>query len=83
MKLARGTGCDHCAHTGYRGRTGIYELLMVSDEIRHLILQRADSKTIKDTARQLGMQTLREAGWRKVQLQRTTNAEVIRVTQVE
>lgn len=83
LKLARGIGCEHCAHTGYRGRTGIYELLMIGDEIRHLILAQADSKTIKDKARGLGMQTLREAGWSKVQQQITTGSEVIRVTQVE
>ncbi len=83
IKLAKGTGCDHCANTGYRGRSGIYELLMVQDDIRHLILEQVDSKKIKDKARELGMQTLREAGWRKVLQQHTTGSEVIRVTQVE
>jgi general secretion pathway protein E len=83
IKLARGRGCENCANTGYRGRKGIYELMMVSDEIRRLILSRADSKEIKDKARELGMQTLREAGWNKVKQQITTGSEVIRVTQVE
>jgi general secretion pathway protein E len=83
IKLARGRGCDHCAHTGYRGRTGIYELMMMTDEIRQMILARADSLAIKEKARALGMQTLREDGWRKVRENITTNAEVIRVTQVE
>jgi type II secretory ATPase GspE/PulE/Tfp pilus assembly ATPase PilB-like protein len=83
IKLARGRGCENCASTGYRGRKGIYELMMVSDEIRRLILSRADSKEIKDKARELGMQTLREAGWNKVKQQITTGSEVIRVTQVE
>ena len=83
IKLARGRGCEYCANTGYRGRTGIYELMMIDDSIRHLILNQADSKTIKDTARKLGMQTLREAGWNKVKDQITTGSEVIRVTQVE
>lgn len=83
LKLARGKGCEECANTGYRGRSGIYELLMISDEVRHLILSQSDSKTIKDKARELGMQTLREAGWNKVRQQQTTGSEVIRVTQVE
>jgi general secretion pathway protein E len=83
VKVARGRGCENCAHTGYRGRRGIYELLMVTDEIRQLILSQSDSKTIKDKARAQGMQTLREAGWNKVRQQITTGSEVIRVTQVE
>jgi len=81
--LARGRGCDQCANTGYRGRSGIYELLMVTDEIRQLILGQSDSRALKDQARAQGMQTLREAGWQKVLDQETTGSEVIRVTQVE
>jgi general secretion pathway protein E len=83
IMLARGKGCEQCANTGYRGRSGIYELLLLHDDIRKLILAEADSKSIKDRARELGMQTLREAGWDKVIAQETTVAEVIRVTQVE
>ena len=83
IKLARGAGCEYCANTGYRGRKGIYEFMLLSDEIRRLILSQTDSKTIKDTARELGMVTLRESGWEKVKQQITTVAEVIRVTQVE
>jgi general secretion pathway protein E len=83
IRLARGRGCEHCANTGYRGRSGIYELLMLHDDIRKLILSQADSKAIKDRARELGMETLREAGWSKVREQITTESEVIRVTQVE
>jgi len=83
IRLARGRGCEHCANTGYRGRSGIYELMMLHDDIRRLILDQADSKAIKDRARALGMQTLREAGWTKVREQITTVSEVRRVTQVE
>ena len=82
-RLARGKGCEQCANTGYRGRSGIYELLMVSDEIRQIILSQSDSRALKDQARAQGMQTLREAGWQKVLEQVTTGSEVIRVTQVE
>jgi len=82
-RLARGKGCEQCANTGYRGRSGIYELLMVTDEIRQIILSQSDSRALKDQARAQGMQTLREAGWQKVLEQVTTGSEVIRVTQVE
>jgi general secretion pathway protein E len=82
-RLARGKGCEQCANTGYRGRSGIYELLMVTDEIRQIILSQSDSRALKDQARAQGMQTLREAGWQKVMEQVTTGSEVIRVTQVE
>jgi type II secretory ATPase GspE/PulE/Tfp pilus assembly ATPase PilB-like protein len=57
--------------------------LMVTDEIRQLILGQSDSRALKDQARAQGMQTLREAGWQKVLEQETTGSEVIRVTQVE
>ena len=83
VMLARGKGCEQCANTGYRGRSGIYELLLLHDDVRKLILSEADSKSIKDRARELGMQTLREAGWDKVLEKVTTVSEVIRVTQVE
>ncbi len=83
IKLARGKGCEYCANSGYRGRKGIYELMMINDDIRKLILSQVDSKTVKDKARELGMATLRESGWDNVMQQSTTVAEVIRVTQVE
>jgi len=83
VKIFEGRGCENCTKTGYRGRSGIYEFLPISDEIRNLILEKADSNTIKETGRRLGMKTLREAGWKKVRGGVTTIAEVLRVTQVE
>ncbi len=83
LRIVRGAGCEWCAHTGYKGRTGIYELLPINDEVHQLILERADSKAIKEKARSHGMKTLREAGWSKVQQRITTISEVLRVTQVE
>lgn len=83
LELCRGTGCEYCANTGFRGRSGIYEMMMIDDEIRKLIIANTDSKTIKDRARASGMQTLRECGWDKVRQNKTTVSEVIRVTQVE
>jgi len=74
-------GCEHCDHTGYRGRTAIYEMMMVDDSIRQLILKNVDSNTIKKRAMELGMRTLVEDGARKVALGETTSAEVLWVAQ--
>jgi general secretion pathway protein E len=76
-----GRGCDTCAHTGYLGRTGIYELLVVDETIRQLILQRAESASIRQAAIDQGMQTMAEDGWVKVAQGLTTTQEVLRVTQ--
>jgi type II secretory ATPase GspE/PulE/Tfp pilus assembly ATPase PilB-like protein len=83
MRAVIGRGCEECAQTGYRGRQGIYELLMVSDQVRQLILKRSSSDIIRDAAVKLGMRTLREDGWRTVRAGTTTVAEVVRVTQEE
>ncbi len=82
-QVYEGTGCEDCAQTGYRGRSGIFELLLVNDVIRPLILKRSSADMIKDAAVQQGMRTLREDGWHKVRTGVTTVAEVVRVTQEE
>ena len=84
-KLLTGTicepvGCDECRGTGYAGRTGIYEILLVSDAIRQMIVERRSSADIKIHALEHGMRTLRMDGWRKVLGGVTTLEEVIRVT---
>jgi len=79
--IYRAKGCDACAGTGYRGRTGIYELLMVDDDIRQLTLKNVDSTSIKKTGVQKGMLTLLDDGARKVLAGETTLAEVLSVTQ--
>jgi len=76
----QGKGCNHCNKTGYRGRTGIYELLVIDDEIRKLILAHASSQEILERAVQSGMTTLRQDGWRKILEGITTVEEIIRVT---
>jgi len=81
VDLYRGKGCDQCAHTGYRGRTGIYELLVVDDDIRRLILKNADANELRAAAIRLGMKTLLENGVAKVSKGITTLSEVFRVTQ--
>ena len=76
----RGVGCGNCLQTGYKGRTGIHEVLLPTEEIRHLILTNVDSGTVKKKAMAQGMRTLREDGARKVLAGETSSAEVLRVT---
>lgn len=75
----QGSGCKTCAYTGYRGRLGIFELLVVNDAIRKLILAKADAAEIRSAARAHGMATLLEDGRRKAGSGITTLAEVLRV----
>ena len=79
-KLQRGKGCERCGHTGYRGRVGLYELLMMSDAIRHHIASGADANIIRDEAITEGMKTLREDAIEKLKAGLTTPEEVVRVT---
>ena len=83
VTLYRGVGCPSCSHTGYRGRIGIFELMQIDDEIRGLLTQNVDAKTIKATAMRQGMGTLRADGARKVLAGTTSVAEVIRATEEE
>ena len=76
-----GKGCSKCFDTGYRGRTGIYELMLISDEIREMIYRRESAGNIKKLAIERGMHTLRMDGARKVTAGATTVSEVLRVTQ--
>lgn len=81
MPVYKGRGCEKCAFTGYYGRTGIFELLIVDDDIRRLILKNSDSNQIREAARQHGMRTLLEDGAEKIKNGITTYSEVLRVTQ--
>ncbi len=76
----RGAGCEKCNNTGFKGREGIYELLMIDEEVRRLIVRKESSNVIKQYARKKGMQTLRDDGWKKVFSGRTSVPEVMRVT---
>ena len=80
QKLFRGRGCRECRHIGYRGRQGIYELMMMNDEIRELVVQRSSSGAIQRLAVQHGLRLLREDGWHKVRAGITTPEEVLRVS---
>ncbi len=79
-KLWKGTGCRSCRQSGYRGRTGIHELLITNDVIRDLIGQRVNSSVIRLEGLKGGMITLRQDGWRKVLNGTTTIDEVTRTT---
>jgi general secretion pathway protein E len=78
-----GAGCEECSNTGYRGRSGIYELLLMNENIKQLVLKRSSADAIRDLAVKQGMRTLREDGWRTVRSGVTTVSEVVRVTQEE
>jgi general secretion pathway protein E len=78
--IYRAVGCDACMKTGYRGRQGIYEILLVDDDIRALILAKTDSTQIQKLAVKKGMTTLAHEGALKVLEGVTTVEEVLRVT---
>jgi general secretion pathway protein E len=77
---AREGGCQACLNAGYKGRTAIYELLMIDDNIRQLAIKNADAGTIKRAAIEAGMRTLREDGAQKVLAGMTSAAEVMMIT---
>ena len=83
QKIYQNVGCESCRRTGYRGRLGIYELLVTNDEIRHLMTQAGTSDVIKQSAMRNGMETLRMDGWNKVLAGITTIDEVLRVTKAD
>ena len=73
-------GCARCNHTGYKGRTGIYEVMTLTDSIRAMTIERASSDVIRQAAVEDGMRLLRQDGLEKVRLGITSIAEVSRVT---
>ncbi|MCP4260934.1 MAG: type II secretion system ATPase GspE [Planctomycetes bacterium] len=82
-KFYVGEGCEKCFQTGYRGRTGIYEMMLITEEVRNLIYKRESAGAIKKFALDAGLQTLRMDGARKVLAGVTTISEVLRVTQAD
>ena len=78
--MSRGTGCDKCAGRGYYGRTGIFELLVMTPRLQDLVLKGGDSNALKREARRQGMRTLREDGAQKALRGETTLEEILRVT---
>ncbi len=82
-KLFRGKGCDSCGHTGYKGRVGVYEVLMVNDELRHLIAEGSDTQVIRQAAIASGMKTLKEYCLILLQEGLTSVDEVLRTVIVQ
>ena len=72
---------NECKFTGYKGRTAIYEILVMNDSLRSLVLKRASADQIKEKALSLGMRTLRDYGWTKIKMGLTTPEEVLRVSE--
>ncbi len=81
IKLYRGKGCGECRYGGFRGRKGIFELMIMSPTIQDMVIRKTSASDIKQQARKEGMRTLRDDGMRKVLLGQTTLEEVVRITQ--
>ncbi len=75
-----GVGCRECGNSGFRGRTGLVELMIVNDEIGELVMKRASAVKISEAGKRNGLVPLREDGWAKVAAGLTTPEEVLRVT---
>ncbi|HKP92754.1 MAG TPA: GspE/PulE family protein [Chthoniobacterales bacterium] len=82
-QFQRGEGCDSCRQTGYQGRLAIYEICVVTEPLKKLIMQKRDGGELKQCAIAQGMETLRQDGWRRVAQGKTTIEEVVRVTQTD
>jgi type II secretory ATPase GspE/PulE/Tfp pilus assembly ATPase PilB-like protein len=81
LTLERGRGCPACRSTGYRGRTGLFELLTVTEEVKEALLKSPSAGALREIAQGQGMTTLRQDGWQKVQAGITTVEEVLRVAE--
>jgi type II secretory ATPase GspE/PulE/Tfp pilus assembly ATPase PilB-like protein len=81
ITLWRGAGCAQCRDTGYRGRVGIYELLVMTDDVKDAVVRRAPRAELRAITEQAGMRPLRVDGWAKVEGGITTVEEVLRVVQ--
>ncbi len=82
-RFRRGAGCDQCRQTGYQGRAAIYEVCVITEPLRKLIMRRRDGSELKQCAIAEGMESLRQDGWRRVSQGKTTIEEVVRVTQTD
>jgi type II secretory ATPase GspE/PulE/Tfp pilus assembly ATPase PilB-like protein len=80
IKFYRGAGCDNCKHTGYKGRTGIHEILVINEKIRELIINRASVGMIREEASRQGFRDMRFDGLRKAITGQISIEELLRVT---
>ena len=83
IEVFKGKGCSLCKFSGYKGRTGIHEIMLMNNALREMVIQKASSQQIKKKAIECGMRTLRQDGWDKIAKGLTTVEEVLRVTQQE
>lgn len=81
ITIYKGKGCPICNQTGYNGRIGIFEILVVSEAIKKLITEKVDSNVIQDKAKEEGMVTMMENGLLKVQQGLTTIEEIVRISE--
>jgi len=81
VKIYEGKGCEACKFTGFKGRTAVYEIIVMNEEMRDMVLTRTSAAQIKKKALTLGMRTLRQDGWEKIKMGLTTPSEVIRVSE--
>src|SRR3954471_2278873 len=82
-RFIRGAGCENCRQTGYQGRMAIYEICVINEAMRRMIVEKRDGGELKQGAIAHGMETLRQDGWRRVAQGKTTIEEVVRVTQTD
>ncbi|MFH0873656.1 MAG: GspE/PulE family protein [Candidatus Komeilibacteria bacterium] len=80
IRLYRGNGCNQCGHTGFKGRIGLFEVMLIDDTIREMIMKRTNADEIKNAALQRGMVTMLQDGWHKAVAGKTTIEEVLRAT---
>ena len=83
MKFYRGMGCNACNNTGYKGRIGLFELMIITDKLREMIMTNATVDAMRDEARRNGMVALRESGMMFVKQGVTTAEEILRETIIE
>ena len=82
-KFYRGRGCENCNNTGYKGRVGLFELMIMNDDLRDMVMSNCSTDELRDAARSFGMITLRDAGMANIFDGNTTADEVIRETILE
>ena len=82
MKIYHGKGCESCKSIGYKGRTAIYEILLVNEGVQELIINKVSASLIKNKAKELGVRTLLDSGIEKVKMGITTPEEVLRVAEL-
>jgi type IV pilus assembly protein PilB len=83
QKFFRGSGCDGCNNTGYKGRVGLFELMIMNDDLRDMVMRSASTDELRERARSYGMVTLRDAGMSAARAGTTTLDEVVRETILE